>query len=136
MAKDGNHSDVSLETFSKVVEAIYDCALDPSHWYRTIDMIADLCGCHYGLLGVIDLENVGNELRFHVGHKKHYLRLYEEKYVATGLSVKQAAEILGIGDTTAKTHLQHIYAKTGISKKTELMHLFMSSAPPVQAAPA
>jgi len=56
--------------------------------------------------------------------------------LATGLSVKQAAEILGIGDTTAKTHLQHIYAKTGISKKTELMHLFMSSAPPVQAAPA
>jgi len=53
--------------------------------------------------------------------------------MAPGLSVKQAAEILGIGDTTAKTHLQNIYAKTGTSKQTELMHLFMSSAPPVDA---
>jgi len=53
--------------------------------------------------------------------------------MSPGLSVKEAAEILGIGDTTAKTHLQKIYAKTGTSKQTELMHLFMSSAPPVDA---
>jgi DNA-binding CsgD family transcriptional regulator/PAS domain-containing protein len=54
--------------------------------------------------------------------------------MAPGLSVKEAAEVLGIGETTAKTHLQHIYEKTGTSKQTELMHLFMSSAPPVKAA--
>ena len=53
--------------------------------------------------------------------------------VAPGLSVKVAAEILGISDTTAKTHLQHIYAKTNTSKQTQLMHLFMSSTPPVKA---
>jgi hypothetical protein len=35
---------------------------------------------------------------------------------------------------TAKTHLQHVYGKTGTSKQTELMHLFMSSTPPVKAA--
>ena len=40
--------------------------------------------------------------------------------------------MLGIGKTTAKTHMQHIYAKTSTSKQTELMHLFMSSAPPVK----
>jgi DNA-binding CsgD family transcriptional regulator len=50
-----------------------------------------------------------------------------------GLSVKEVAEVLGISETTAKTHLQHIYAKTGTSKQTELMHLFMSSTPPVRA---
>ena len=54
--------------------------------------------------------------------------------MAPGLGVKEAAEVLGISDTTAKSHLQHIYAKTGTSKQTELMHLFMSSAPPVKAA--
>jgi DNA-binding CsgD family transcriptional regulator/PAS domain-containing protein len=54
--------------------------------------------------------------------------------MAPGLSVKEAAEVLGISETTAKTHLQHIYAKTGTSKQTELMHLFMSSTPPIQAA--
>jgi DNA-binding CsgD family transcriptional regulator/PAS domain-containing protein len=54
--------------------------------------------------------------------------------MAPGLSVKEAAELLGIGETTAKTHLQHIYGKTNTSKQTALMHLFMSSTPPVKAA--
>ena len=50
-----------------------------------------------------------------------------------GLSVKDAAKVLGIGENTAKTHLQHIHSKTGTSKQTELMRLFMSSTPPVNA---
>jgi DNA-binding CsgD family transcriptional regulator/PAS domain-containing protein len=54
--------------------------------------------------------------------------------MAPGLSVKEAAEVLGMGETTAKTHLQHIYTKTSTSKQTELMHLFLSSTPPVLAA--
>jgi integral membrane sensor domain MASE1/DNA-binding CsgD family transcriptional regulator len=51
-----------------------------------------------------------------------------------GLCVKEVAKMLDIGETTVKTHLQHIYSKTGTSKQTELMHLFMSSAPPVKGA--
>lgn len=51
--------------------------------------------------------------------------------MAPGLSVKAAAGILGISDKTAKTHLKHIYAKTGTSKQTELMHLLMTSTPPI-----
>jgi DNA-binding CsgD family transcriptional regulator len=51
-----------------------------------------------------------------------------------GLSVKNVAKILGIGETTVKTHLKHIYSKTYTSKQTELMHLFMSYTPPVKAA--
>ena len=49
-----------------------------------------------------------------------------------GLSVKEAAKGLGIGENTAKTHLQHIHSKTGTSKQTELVHLFMSSTPPIK----
>jgi DNA-binding CsgD family transcriptional regulator/PAS domain-containing protein len=54
--------------------------------------------------------------------------------MAPGLSVKEAAEVLGISETTAKTHLQRIYGKTGTSKQIKLMPLFMSSTPPVRAA--
>jgi DNA-binding NarL/FixJ family response regulator len=54
--------------------------------------------------------------------------------MAPGLSVKEAAEVLGVSETTAKTHLQHIYAKTATSKQTELTHLFMSSTPPVRVS--
>jgi len=74
--------DIPLETFSKVVEAVYDCALDPNRWQETIGMIIDLCRCHHGALGVIDLKNVHNEATFQVGHEERYLRLYEEKYAA------------------------------------------------------
>ena len=54
--------------------------------------------------------------------------------MAPGLSVREAADTLGIGETTAKTHLQHIYSKTNTSKRVELMQLFMSSTPPVKSA--
>jgi DNA-binding NarL/FixJ family response regulator len=54
--------------------------------------------------------------------------------MAPGLSVKEAAKMLGIAENTAKTHLQHIHSKTGTSKQTELTYLFMSSTPPVKAA--
>jgi DNA-binding CsgD family transcriptional regulator/PAS domain-containing protein len=54
--------------------------------------------------------------------------------MAPGLGVKEAAEVLGIGETTAKTHLQHIYAKTGTAKQTELLQLFMSASAPVKTA--
>ena len=54
--------------------------------------------------------------------------------MAPGLGVKEAAEMLGISEATARTHVQHIYDKTGTSKQTELMHLFMSASPPVRAA--
>jgi hypothetical protein len=35
-----------LETFSKVVETIYDCALDQSRWQNTLPQIAKLCRGH------------------------------------------------------------------------------------------
>ena len=52
-----------------------------------------------------------------------------------GRRVREAAKMLRISEATAKTHLQHVHAKTGTSKQTELMHLLMGSAPPVRAAP-
>ena len=51
--------------------------------------------------------------------------------VAPGLCVKEAAETLGISESTVKTHLKHIHSKTGTSKQTDLLRLFMSSTPPV-----
>jgi DNA-binding CsgD family transcriptional regulator len=55
--------------------------------------------------------------------------------MAPGFSAKEAAETLGISESTAKTHLKHIHSKTGTSKQTELIRLFMSATPPVSAPP-
>src|SRR5262245_35888264 len=55
--------------------------------------------------------------------------------MAPGSSAREAAETLGISENTAKTHLKHIHSKTGTSKQTELIRLFMSATPPVSAPP-
>jgi integral membrane sensor domain MASE1/DNA-binding CsgD family transcriptional regulator len=48
-------------------------------------------------------------------------------------SVRQVAETLTISEPTARTHLQHIYAKTGTSKQSELLYLFMRFTPPIES---
>jgi len=73
---------VPLERFSKVVESIYDCALDTNLWHQTLGMICSFCQCPYGALGVFDIENVDNALMFHVGVDEQFVRLYAEKYGA------------------------------------------------------
>lgn len=50
--------------------------------------------------------------------------------MAPGLGAKEAAKLLGISHATVRTHLKHIYDKTGTSKQTELMRLFLTSTPP------
>jgi len=52
--------------------------------------------------------------------------------MAPGLSAKEAGDMLGISESTVKTHLQRVFGKTGTSKQTELMQLLKDSAPPVR----
>ena len=60
-------SEIPLETFSKVVESIYDCALDPNRWIDTAGMIAQLVGAEDCLLGVHDMKNVHHGVMFRKG---------------------------------------------------------------------
>src|SRR5262249_52717966 len=74
---------VPLETFSKVVEAIYDCALDPKHWQNTIRLIADLCRSPTCIIAVHDYSSGRSELAYDVGgYEERFIRLHEEKYAA------------------------------------------------------
>lgn len=50
-----------------------------------------------------------------------------------GLSLAETAQLLGIGEATAKTHLRRIFAKTRTSKQAELLYLLMTSTPPTIA---
>jgi len=53
--------------------------------------------------------------------------------MAPGLGLKEAADVLGISESTARTHLQRIFGKTGTTKQVELIHLLRASSPPVAA---
>jgi DNA-binding CsgD family transcriptional regulator len=46
--------------------------------------------------------------------------------------LKEAADLLGIRETTAKTHLQRIFEKTGTSRQAGLIQLLMAATPPVR----
>ena len=51
-----------------------------------------------------------------------------------GATLAQAAGALGIAETTAKTHLRSIFAKTGVSRRADLARLSVGLHPPVRKA--
>ena len=53
--------------------------------------------------------------------------------LAQGLGGKEAADMLGVSEPTVRTHLQHIFAKTGTSRQTELLRLLHNATPPIGA---
>jgi PAS domain-containing protein len=81
VARTGKCQGVPLETFSKVVESIYDCALDPTRWQGTICQIAELLQSQTCILGVHDHTMGRNELTIKLGYDDEYWwQLHEEKY--------------------------------------------------------
>jgi DNA-binding CsgD family transcriptional regulator len=51
--------------------------------------------------------------------------------VASGATLGQAAEMLDISANTAKTHLAHIFSKTGVTRQADLIALVNRIVPPV-----
>jgi DNA-binding CsgD family transcriptional regulator len=47
-----------------------------------------------------------------------------------GMSLREAAETIGISEPTAKTHLQRLFQKTGTDRQADLMRLAMSALAP------
>ena len=54
--------------------------------------------------------------------------------IARGLAPQEVAETLGITTNTIKTHLKHVFAKTGVTRQGDLVRLVMMSTPPVRSA--
>ena len=79
---------------------------------------------------IVDLTAIADSLRL----TRSEARLVEK--LAEGATLAEAAVRLGIADTTAKTHLTHIFSKTGVSRQTELIALIHRLVPPLQKIPA
>jgi DNA-binding CsgD family transcriptional regulator len=75
---------------------------------------------------IVDLAAVADVL----GLTPSEARLVEK--LAAGATLAEAAVALGIADTTAKTHLTHVFSKTGVSRQVELIALIHRLVPPVQ----
>lgn len=48
-------------------------------------------------------------------------------HLSNGMSLEEAAEVLGIRPNTARAHLRSIFSKTGVRRQTELVRLFLNS---------
>lgn len=57
-------------------------------------------------------------------------RLLQELIV--GASLAEAATTLGVTEATARTHRNHIFAKTGVSRRTDLLALVGRLVPPIR----
>jgi DNA-binding CsgD family transcriptional regulator len=54
--------------------------------------------------------------------------------IAGGQGLIEAAKQLGVGATTARTHLSRIFSKTGTSRQTELIRLFLGGRRAMRSA--
>jgi len=50
-----------------------------------------------------------------------------------GHTLSETASVLGIAGTTAKTHLENIFSKTGVSRQADLMRLATGLVPPTRS---
>lgn len=53
--------------------------------------------------------------------------------LSQGLGGMEAADMLGISETTVRTHLQRIFSKTDTSRQADLLRLLHSSTPPIRS---
>jgi DNA-binding CsgD family transcriptional regulator/PAS domain-containing protein len=54
--------------------------------------------------------------------------------LAQGLGAMEAADMLGIGEPTVRSHLQHIFSKTDTPRQADLLRLLHNSTPPIRAS--
>lgn len=54
------------------------------------------------------------------------------QYLVSGASLTEAASALGITEATARTHRNHIFTKTGVSRRTDLLALVGRLVPPIR----
>jgi DNA-binding CsgD family transcriptional regulator/PAS domain-containing protein len=52
--------------------------------------------------------------------------------LAQGLGAMEAADMLGIGEPTVRSHLQHMFAKTDTPRQADLLRLLHNSTPPIR----
>ena len=55
--------------------------------------------------------------------------------LANGLTVQESAIRLGVAHNTARAHLRSIYAKVGVTRQSQLVHLILTSLPDLATGP-
>lgn len=94
----------SLDEFSDVVEAIYDCAMEPSRWRSTIVQIADLSKSSACTLHYLDSKTMQCVAVYNHGIDQHYQKLVSETY-ATLCPLYMPLFLRNVGDPATRAML-------------------------------
>jgi DNA-binding CsgD family transcriptional regulator len=54
------------------------------------------------------------------------------QHLVAGVSLNEAAAALGVAEATARTHRNHIFTKTGVSRRSDLLLLVSRLVPPIR----
>ena len=66
------------------------------------------------------------------GHEPFAFSYTLDQVEAGALGAKEVADMLGIGESTVRTHLQRMFSKTSTSRQVELLQLLQTSTPPIK----
>jgi len=88
--------EISAQSLSDTIGAIYDCALDPDQWQDTIQQIVELCESSGGGICVHDYKNVQNERLFEFGYDPEFSRLQSARIAESPFMA--SAMIADVGD--------------------------------------
>ncbi|MGU3541065.1 helix-turn-helix transcriptional regulator [Methylobacterium sp. A54F] len=76
---------VDAAELSRLIEAIYDCAIDPALWPSTLEQIAEAVDSPAATLNVIDFVTGAERTLVYAGISEAYQTLYRERYHCTNL---------------------------------------------------
>ena len=93
----------SLEAFSKAVEAVYDCALNPDRWLPALRIIGDLTDSPCVGLGKTDYAQRRAVHGVNYGYDPAYLKVYFEKFAVNPLF--SVGHLRSVGDVYTQSML-------------------------------
>jgi DNA-binding CsgD family transcriptional regulator/PAS domain-containing protein len=73
---------ISAQALSDAVGAIYDCALEPDHWPKAMQRVAELTESAGMGIGIVDHKHQHNVRLYDYGYSEEDVRIYFEKYAA------------------------------------------------------
>jgi DNA-binding CsgD family transcriptional regulator/PAS domain-containing protein len=87
----------TIEYFSRVVEAIYDCALDPEKWHSVLPQIAGLLDSQGSTFAIHDLARREGQRYYDYGIPEEAVKSYFETYAALN-PIMPATPLMKIGE--------------------------------------
>jgi len=88
----------SIKEFSETVDLLYDCALEPEHWRRAVQKIAEIADSPSSSLGVLDVKSGDSHSLYDQGYPPGFWEAYHP--YAPHHPIMPAVRMLPVGEVT------------------------------------